>query len=56
MAKKRNMQDSTLINIRALKKRVRALEMVQKVILKRIGIGQAPSEPEYRSRPGRGRR
>jgi hypothetical protein len=56
MAKKKNPQDATLRNIRALKKRVLALEMVQKVILKRIGIGQAPPEPEYRSRPGRGRR
>ena len=56
MAKKRNPQDTTLRNLRAIKKRVRALEMVQKVILKRIGIGQAPPEPEYRSRPGRGRR
>ncbi len=27
MAKKRNAQDSTLINIRALKKRVRSLEL-----------------------------
>ena len=45
MAKKRNAQDSTLINIRALKKRVRSLEMVQRVILKRLKIGQAPPEP-----------
>jgi hypothetical protein len=48
--------DSTLINIRALKRRVETLEWEMKAVWRQIGKPVAPPEPEYRSRPGRGRR
>jgi hypothetical protein len=49
--------DSTLINLRAIKKRVETLEWEMKAVWRQLGgKPAAPPEPEYRSRPGRGRR
>jgi len=56
MAKTPNPQDTTLRNLRAIKKRVETLEWEMKAVWKQIGKPSAPPEPEYRSRPGRGRR